>query len=166
MEYLEKLGDGFSSDYGFRSNCDLYSSEFLLRILIRWLKDKPFEKKVEFYQWIFKRVTNEVLVILLGVDEEFLVEVLEREVDLGHHISILFEKFFVDRPTCFELSQVEVEYEKPKWKKREEYYYKAIDLIIKKISGGEAKEGIAEFLKILQPADTPQLQDRVYGIEV
>ena len=144
----------------------MYSSKLLVIALSISIKSLSFEEKVSFFKDSLGKIPLDAFVRLFEVDEDFLVQVLEKEVYLDAKIYDLFEKFFFDRPICHEYEQVLVEYEKPKWKKREESYYKAIDILIKKISGGETRENLEKFLTIFLPQPPELIQDSVKSREL
>ena len=97
-----------------------------------------------------KEKPSQIFYLIFDLDEEFLIESLEKEIHVSPTNLNFLKRLFVERPECYDYDQVALEYEKPQWKRREECYYKVIDIIIKKISGGEAKRGIAEFLNLFK----------------
>ena len=111
-----------------------------------------FEEKLKIYK-NFENLVPEYILRRMKVDEEFLLEVLEREERLPKFVYIFFEKFFLERPIGSTYEETMKEYSKAEWRKREEGYYKAVNILIRKISGGEASEGIDNFLAIFAAGD-------------
>ena len=118
---------------------NLSAKKLLCMAINHEFKRKSFEESLKYYQFLSHKVAHIPIERILESYEELILGLLEKEIELDSSIKKLFEKFFFERPDCLRYEQVAVEYEKPKWRKRKEAYYKAIDIIIKKIS--EARDG-------------------------